>query len=49
MAKTYERIRSTNIPQEQKGGTRSIPKKLNVLGEGSLFSFYYMIELLRLF
>ena len=26
MAKIYERLLSTNIPQEEKGGTRSIPE-----------------------
>ena len=61
MAKSYERLLSTNILRE-KGRDSFDPQRVNLLGEDSIcmvnlqeiprvivFLFYYMIDLLRLF
>ena len=61
MAKSYERLLSTNILRE-KGRDSFDPQRANLLGEDSIcmvnlqeiprvivFLFYYMIDLLRLF
>ena len=61
MAKSYERLLSTNIPREKRRESFD-PQRVNLLGEDSIcmvnlleiprvivFLFYYMIDLLRLF
>ena len=61
MAKSYERLLSTNILRE-KGRDSFDPQRVNLLGEDNIsmvnlleiprvivFLFYYMIDLLRLF
>ena len=60
MAKSYERLLSTNILREKRRDSFD-PQRVNLLGEGSICMvnlletkpvtgfFYYMIELLRLF
>ena len=61
MAKSYERLLSTNILREKRRDSFD-PQRVNLLGEDSIcmvnlleiprvivFLFYYMIDLLRLF
>ena len=61
MAKSYERLLSTNILREKRRDSFD-PQRVNLLGEDSIcmvnfletkrvivFFFYYMIDLLRLF
>ena len=61
MAKSYERLLSTNILREKRRGSFD-PQRVNLLGEDSIymvnlleiprvivFLFYYKIDLLRLF
>ena len=61
MARSYERLLSTNILREKRGDSFD-PQRVNLLGEDStcmvnlleilrviVFLFYYMIDLLRLF
>ena len=44
MAKLYEHLLSTNISQEQKGGTPSIPKVKICAGNTANDSFFFLLN-----